>query len=507
MSERLRIAVTGLAATYPFGGVFWDYAQYLLGLHRLGHDVLYIEDTGKWSYDVVEQTFVSNGGRNAGYLARQLAALEPALAERWFFRDAAGEIYGRSWRDVVDFCRSADLFLHISASCWMRDEYFAARRVAFIDSDPMYTQASVPDYLAGTIDHQVPDTHQTRPSIITIQQIQRRVGDTFGSERASVHTASGAATVVSPAQISMYLANRLTHASTAEIAHLLGNADQASVLNAVAIFPLLMKEDASFGQAVEQIAGRLRVDMIRQHDVFFTFAENLGAPDCRVPAEVFDWNHTRQPVVLDRFACARVPVSERRSTLTTVASWESTEGGPTVDGVSYGGKNVEFERFIELPRRVSLPLELALSGRPPRERLAQHGWRLVNPFDVSGDPWAYRRFLAESFGEWSVAKNAYTASRSGWFSCRTACYLALGVPAVVQDTGFGGSIPTGEGVFAFSTIEEAVDAIEQLTSDPERHSRAARAIATEYFDSDKVLTALLERAMCGTKAHMAGGEK
>jgi glycosyltransferase involved in cell wall biosynthesis len=113
---------------------------------------------------------------------------------------------------------------------------------------------------------------------------------------------------------------------------------------------------------------------------------------------------------------------------------------------------------------------------------------------MSGDPWIHRHYLSRSLGEWSVAKNAYVAGRSGWFSCRTACYLALGVPAIVQDTGFGRAIPTGEGVLTFSTLEEATDAIERLASDPNRHARAAWEIAEEYFDSDKVLTRLIDEA-------------
>jgi hypothetical protein len=396
VSTRIRVAVTGLAATYPFGGVFWDYIQYVLGLHRLGHDVLYIEDTGRWCYDPTSQTFVEDGARNAGILAGGLRALDPALSDRWFFRDGAGSTFGQSWADVVEFCRTADLFVHISASCWMRDEYFAAARVAFIDSDPMYTQASVPAYLDGSID------------------------------------------------------------------------DEA----------------------------RARVDMLRSHDVFFTFAENTGAPDCRVPKGLFNWIPTRQPVVLDCFRDAAVAIEARRRVLTTVASWEpSLDAGPVVDGVAYTGKSAELLRFIELPARSSLPVEIALSGPAPRDRLRAHGWHLVDAAAVSGDPWAYRDYLATSFGEFSVAKNAYVASRSGWFSCRTACYLALGVPAIVQDTGFGAVIPTGEGVLSFATLDEAADAIAAVAGDPHRHSRAARAIAEAHFDSDAVLTTLIENAL------------
>jgi len=398
MTSGLRIAVTGLAATYPLGGVFWDYLQYALGLHRLGHDVLYIEDTGRWCYDPHGETFVEDGARNARWLARKLAALEPELADRWFFRDAAGSTFGREWRDVARFCRGADLFLHVSASCWMRDEYSAAARVVFVDSDPVYTQAAVPAYL----------------------------------------------------------------------------------------------DDSA---APEE---RTRIEMLRRHDAFFSFGENIGAADCLVPSELFDWVPTRQPVVLDLFSAAAKPPPARRRVCTTVASWEPTEEGPTVYGVTYAGKSAEFERFIDLPARSPLPLELAISGRPPLQRLRRSGWRIRDGFEVSYDPWVYLDYLASSAAEFSVAKNAYVAARTGWFSTRTACYLALGVPAVVQDTGFSRRIPTGEGLLTFSTVDEAADAIQRVASEPDRHARAARALARVYFDSRGVLSDLLERALAPT---------
>jgi hypothetical protein len=165
-----------------------------------------------------------------------------------------------------------------------------------------------------------------------------------------------------------------------------------------------------------------------------------------------------------------------------------------VAGVVYKGKSAELERFLDLPARSALPIELAMSGRTPVDRLRGYGWKMVDAYAVSKDPWVYRDYLANSSGEWSVAKNAYVASRSGWFSCRTACYLALGVPAVVQDTGFTHRMPTGEGVLPFATPAEAADAIVRLAADPDRHARAAFDIAREYFASDKVLGRLLERA-------------
>jgi hypothetical protein len=395
-SSDSRIVVTGLAATYPLGGVFWDYIQYVLGFLSLGHDVLYLEDTGRWCYRPAQKTFVESGAENARLLGQHLQELDPRLADRWFFRDAQGEVFGRPENEVLQFCRDADLFLHISASCWMRDEYFEARRVAFIDSDPMYTQASVPAWLAG----------QATP------------------------------------------------------------------------------EESE------------RIEMLQKHDVFFTFGENVGGEDCLVPQGIFDWKPTRQPIVRDCWTPHAVSLEKRRPMLTTIASWEpSQEAGPVVEGRAYSGKGTEFERFLSLPDRSPLPLELALSGKFPRERLEDQGWHIIDAYSVSHDPWVYRDYLASSFGEWSVAKNAYVASRSGWFSCRSACYLALGVPVIVQDTGFGHSIPTGEGILAFESLPEAADAIDQLQRNPQKHRDAALDAVAATFDSDRVLTRLLEEAL------------
>ena len=166
-----------------------------------------------------------------------------------------------------------------------------------------------------------------------------------------------------------------------------------------------------------------------------------------------------------------------------------------IGGIAYAGKSAEFERLINLPALSPIPLELAISGPAPRDRLSAAGWRIVDGQAVSVDPWTYRDYLAHSFGELSVAKNAYVRSRSGWFSGRSACYMALGVPVIVQDTGFGSTIPGGEGVLPFSDVEEAHQAIDALAAAPERHARAASEVAREYFASDKVLGRLLEQAL------------
>jgi hypothetical protein len=397
----LRIAVTGLAAAFPLGGVFWDYIQYLLGLHRLGHDVLYIEDTGKWCYDPISMTYTASGANNAAYLAAQIAKLDPGLRERWFYRDSAGQSYGAGWARVVDFCRSADLFVMISGSCFMREEYFAASRIIFIDSDPVYTQGSFLAALKDSGRNNDPADHEVRA----------------------------------------------------------------------------------------------RAEMIARTDRFFTFGENIGSPGCLMPKAGLEWIPTRQPIVLDCFQPAIVAQAARRRVLTTVASWEPAEKAPVIEGVTYAGKSAEFERFINLPSISSIPLEVAISGPAPRERLSAAGWRLADGHSVSADPWSYRVYLAHSFGELSVAKNAYVRSRSGWFSGRSACYMALGVPVIVQDTGFApGSIPAGEGLLTFSNLEEARLAIDALVSAPARHARAAGEIAREYFASDRVLGSLLDQA-------------
>lgn len=175
-------------------------------------------------------------------------------------------------------------------------------------------------------------------------------------------------------------------------------------------------------------------------------------------------------------------------------SWTTGVTVPTIDGVTYGGKEVEFTRFADLPSRTAAALEIAVAGKAPREELQGRGWNIVDAGERSATMEVYRDYLAASRGEWSVAKNAYVATRSGWFSCRSACYLALGKPAVLQDTGFSNHVPTGEGLFAFSTGEEAVASLEAVESDYRRHCEAARALAETEFAAEKVLARLCEQA-------------
>ena len=244
--------------------------------------------------------------------------------------------------------------------------------------------------------------------------------------------------------------------------------------------------------AAQGVSGTLRA--LEDHTHHFTYGENLGAPECPIPLVKFRWQPTRPPVVLDLWPVAADPGAAR---FTTVATWHNVGKDVEWDGVSYEwSKHGNFLRMIDLPRRVTQPLELALEsddpGAPPR--LREHGWLVTDAFAASADLDGYRDFVAGSRGEFTVAKDLVVRTRCGWFSDRSACYLASGRPVVTQDTAFGKFVPTGEGLFAFSEIEEAAAAIDEINRDYARHSAAARRIAVEHFDAAKVLGALCRAA-------------
>jgi len=212
----------------------------------------------------------------------------------------------------------------------------------------------------------------------------------------------------------------------------------------------------------------------------------------RVPSCGLEWIPTLPPVVLEWWPPGD---SIERDALTTVANWRSY--GPIEhDGVRYGQKAHSLRRLLDLPERSGERFELALDIDPGETRdleaLAQHGWHMVDPRAVAGTPSAYSDFVRSSLGELGIAKEGYVVSRCGWFSDRSACYLASGRPVLAQDTGFGDRLPTGAGLFAFDTTEHAVLSIEELRRDYGRHARAARAIAEEFLDSKLVLQRLLQ---------------
>lgn len=231
--------------------------------------------------------------------------------------------------------------------------------------------------------------------------------------------------------------------------------------------------------------------LIDVHDIHFSLGERLSDA---VPATGHNWRPTRQPIVLSEWR----PSVPQRDVFTTVMNWTSYNP-VTYGGQTYGQKDVEFKRFIELPGMVApTVLEIAVNEgktrRTPHSLLNYKGWRVVDPAKVCPDLDSYRGYIESSKAEWSVAKNGYVLGQSGWFSCRSACYLAAGRPTVVQDTGFTTVLPVGEGILPFTTVEQAVAAIHEVEENYAWHASAARAIAQEYFDSDKVLTQLINEA-------------
>ena len=381
----MRIISTGLVGQYAFGGVAWDYLQYVEGFRQLGHDVYYLEDTETWPYDPIHETVTADCSYNVGYLGNVMDRL--GLGDRWIYRNGAdGTYHGRSGEEAKQLCAGADVLVNVSGSCWLRPEYRGIPRKIFLDSDPMFTQVELASAPADT------------------------------------------------------------------------------------------------------------VERVRAHDFHFTFAENVGQPDCRIPALGFDWIPTRQPVVLDWWPLAPEPP---RPFWTTVMNWVSYKSCE-FDGDTWGQKDVEFLRCLDLPQKSSEAFEIAMGLGPgkkrPTEMLQQKGWTIVEPDQRLPDPWTYHDYVRTSKGEWSIAKEGYVKSRSGWFSCRSACYLASGRPCVLLDTGWSRSYPTGEGLLAFNTVEEAAAGIARVANNYDAHCRAARDLAEECFDARKVLGAMLQRA-------------
>jgi hypothetical protein len=380
-----RIVVTGLIAQYPLGGVAWDYVQYIAGLARLGYDAYYIEDTGAWPYNPDEGGVSKGCEYNVRYLDGVMKRF--GLGERWAYCFA----HERQWFGLSDTKRkevlaTADLLLNISGTLWAPPNYRSIKTLAYIDSDPTFTQVKLA---------------RGETSLITL---------------------------------------------------------------------------------------------MGQHDVHFSFGEALPG---NTPKTNIDWIPTRQPMLIDEWH----PIEERREIFTTVMNW-TTARPIEHDGVRYGQKDIEFQRFIDLPPRVApteieLAVNLGKTNRTPYDLLRHKGWRLADPDVVCPDIDSYRRYLSTSKAEWSVAKNGYVVGKSGWFSCRSACYLAAGRPVAVEDTGFGAVIPTGRGVLAFFDMDGAVAAIRDIEASYDMHARAARDIAVEYFDSAKVLRKLVDAALSG----------
>lgn len=233
------------------------------------------------------------------------------------------------------------------------------------------------------------------------------------------------------------------------------------------------------------------LELLHSHTAHFSYAGNIGTPECSIPAVGQEWHPTRQPIYLPLWApCVAPP---RDAPFTTIVKWAPYDP-VEFEGVVYGMKDVEFMRFVDLPSRTRDRFLLAMEGPPPitADELRARRWLIEDGLPVSKSLQTYRRFISRSRAEWSIAKHGYVATNSGWFSDRSASYMAMGRPVIVQSTGFETWLPTGEGVVSFSTLSEAVRAVESVQTNYEMHSRRARELAHAFFGSNAVLRELIE---------------
>lgn len=385
MIDRKRAIVTGMIATYPVGGVAWDYGQYALALEDLGYEVWYLEDTGGPTYDPTRGEYGSDCSYAIDFLEQALGSLSPRLSKRWAFRDEAGLLFGLDELALCEVVDGADLLLNVSGGTLLRDAYMRCPCKVLIDSDPGWNH-----------------------------------------------------------------------------------------------FVNYPKWDAN--------PGWQGTHGYRAHDWHFTYAERIGAGDCGLPTLGIQWHGTRPPVSLDRWAAR-----ESSGAWTTVMTWNNFQQPVVHEGREYGTKEREFAKIEAIPR--SFPdarFEIAVGGSsPPVDHWEELGWRVIPAYSVSESVEDYLQYIKGSRAELSVAKNLYVAPRSGWFSCRSVCYLAAGLPVVVQDTGFSEFLPTDQGLLCFEDADQAAAAVESVESDYNRHQQSAREVAAEYFDGRRVLGEIL----------------
>ena len=372
------IIVTGYMARHPVAGNMLAYFHYVLGLARLGHRVLYLEEPG-WpysSYDPVtgeSGDFPAEGLRRARALVARFCPDVPVV----FADPAARRADGASWDELTQRIASCDLVLDVGGVCWL-DEFELAPRRALVDMDPLFTQV-----------------------------------------------------------------------------------------------------------------GGFAFDRLDAYGAHFTYGGNIGQPDCLVPTGGREWLATPPPVVADLWTGLPGPTEKL---FTTVANW-TAYGSIEHEGRRYGQKDVEFRRLTHLPERVAATLEIAATGASGTEEMRRAGWRFASATQITDDLDTYRTYIADSLGELSAAKNAYVATRSGWFSDRSACYLASGRPVILQDTGFSTWLPTGSGLMTFHDLDSAAAAVEAVLSDPHGHAKAARDVFRGHLDAEVVLPGLLEAAL------------
>jgi hypothetical protein len=388
--------VCGYMVRHPLGGNILAYFHYVLGFHRLGHEVVYLEESG-WSdscFNPVTREY-GDDPRVGLRVVRALFASHSLEVPVIYVNRDSGRVEGAEWDEVRGLLKGADLLLNVGGVCWLPD-FRLCRRRALIDMDPLFTQIG-----------------------------------RFGAEgRDEYHT-------------------------------------------------------------------------------YFTYGVNIGKPGCTVPTGEVVWIPTVPPVVPEMWNGAEkletVRGAEKKaagSAFTTVANWHAY-GAATYRGERYGQKQEEFLRLLNLPKRTTETLELALAGvsAEERNRLQTAGWLVRNAEELSADARAYQAYITGSRGEFSAAKHAYVKTRSGWFSDRSVCYLAAGLPVILQNTGFTDWLHTEHGVLPFSSLEEAANSLEKVNAEYQTHRHAAKEIAERLFSYHAVLPALLDEALAKGTDH------
>lgn len=259
---------------------------------------------------------------------------------------------------------------------------------------------------------------------------------------------------------------------------------------------LYVESDPGVEQIKVDKRNRSTIEYLGNHRALFTFGENIGTARFPVPLHRLRWLPTRQPVATDLWKTNRAPPAT--AVFTSIANW-STGGLKDIEwrGEKYlWSKSREFLRFVSAPKKADEPFELAtdIKDKKAREKFLHNGWQFRSPHEMSVNYWQYRDYIRRSKGEFTVAKDQYVRLHTGWFSDRSACYLAAGRPVITQQTGFTDHYGNQGGLFAFDSLGEIVQAVEEINADYNKHSRAARALAGEVFEAEKVLRALLDRA-------------
>jgi hypothetical protein len=228
-----------------------------------------------------------------------------------------------------------------------------------------------------------------------------------------------------------------------------------------------------------------------QHSHFFSFGENIGKAGCTIPNDGFHWLATRQPAYLPAWEVQSLSINAK---WTSVMQWDSY-AEKKFNGQTFGMKSLSFKELMNLPAHVrNEQIEIAMgSPTAPVEELKQKGWQIISSMIPTQTPWTYQQYIAASKGEWSVAKQGYVATSSGWFSERSLCYMASGKPVIVQDTGFTDFLEAGNGLLAFTNLREAIGCMEKVNKDYSYQCTQARRIVEENFEGTKVLNHLLNR--------------